>query len=276
MLPGPRQLRPPLSPPSARSLWPEKEHVIKYSILKSSLRTPTENYRNPTISHLVWPIRGGRSRGRLWFACLSHVALASSACSPASSASSTGTGWTNWLWNQHLFKLSPTHSTNTGCSISLLFFDFLIDFRSSSCSCCWSDAHFLRISLFYLCYLIFHLFSLLLLFEIHTWIANHIGTDTAGATLTACAIRTHAFWIGALFWCRVFCGGGWIAHDYFFEDRFVRGMMFFRGEYLKDDVVEFISQSLSTSSWNNFRSSRSCHGSSSCQPCGMAPSWSYV
>ena len=49
---------------------------------KLSLRTPTENYRNPTISHLVWPIRGGRSRGRLWFACLSHIAPASSARCP--------------------------------------------------------------------------------------------------------------------------------------------------------------------------------------------------
>ena len=34
MLPGPRQLRPPLSPPSARSLWPEKEHIFKQSISK--------------------------------------------------------------------------------------------------------------------------------------------------------------------------------------------------------------------------------------------------
>ena len=45
----------------------------------------------------------------------------------------------------------------------------------------------------------YEVLSTILLFEIHTWIANHIGTDTAGATLTACAIRTHAFWIGALF-----------------------------------------------------------------------------
>ena len=274
MLPGPRQLRPPLSPPSARSLWPEKEHDFKQSILKVEFKDSHKKLSQSVTWFGQFEAGGaGAASGLLASAMLPWQAVL---VAPASSASSTGSGWTNWLWNQHLFKLSPIHSTNTGCSTSLLFFDFLFDFRSSSCSCCWSDAHFLRITLFYLCYLIFHLFSLLLLFEIHTWIANHIGTDTAGATLTACAIRTHAFWIGALFWCRVFCGGGWIAHDYFFEVRFVRGMMFFRGEYLKDDVVEFISQSLSTSSWNNFRSSRSCHGSSSCQPCGIAPSWSYV
>ena len=86
MLPGPRQLRPPLSPPSARSLWPEKE--------QSNLKVEFKDSHRKLSQSVTWFGQfeaggAGAASGLLASAILPRQAVL---VAPASSASSTGSG----------------------------------------------------------------------------------------------------------------------------------------------------------------------------------------
>ena len=90
MLPGPRQLRPPLSPPSARSLWPEKEHDFKQSILKVVFKDSHRKLSQSVTWFGQFEAGGaGAASGLLASAMLPWQAVL---VAPASSASSTGSG----------------------------------------------------------------------------------------------------------------------------------------------------------------------------------------
>lgn len=248
MLPGPQQLRPPLSPPSARSLWPEKGHVFKPSILKvefkdSHRKLSQSNNQSPGLANsrreepgpplvcLPQPYCPGKQ------CSLPRLAVLVAQAQDEPTGSEINTSSNSHPPTQQTQGLALRYNFLTSSMISAVLPAPAVDpMPTSFALACSASATLFFILSASFCFLK----------------STHGSQITSGLTPQV-QPSPHVqsghmhFGLGHFFDVVFFVEEDGSLMIIFFEDRFVRRMMFFRREYLKDDVVEFISQSLSTS-----------------------------